>query len=228
MPSFALLSDAELEAVIDYVLVLTHRGELENALILEAEFVLEEEGDDEKETKELQNEYIADLVDNIVKKWQDAEGATVFPVTTQPRFTAEHVERGYHAFLSVGCHKCHGADGRGASDSEDFKDGWNYRTKAADITSGMLHGGDEPLDVYRRIHSGINGTPMPKFSAALKANPDTLWDLTAYVMYLANDRRRGKSVDPIDFPEPGESVLEATMELSQSQPDTTGEETAEN
>lgn len=217
MPSFALLSDDDLNAVIDYVLVLTHRGELEIALEQEAEFVLEEEGDDEEETKELQNEYIADLIDNVLKKWENAEGATVYPLTPQPRFTADNVQRGYEAFLKVGCIKCHGVDGRGATEGEIRKDGWGFVTKAADITSGMLHGGDDPIDIYRRIHSGINGTPMPSFASSLSANPDTLWDLTAYVMYLANARREGRVVDPIEMPKPGESVLEATMELSEKE-----------
>lgn len=206
MPSFSLLGDDELEAVIDYVLVLTHRGELENSLKLEADIAVDEE------------EYVQEeIVDFIVKKWEDAEGATVYPLTPQPRFTAENVQRGYEVFLEVGCIKCHGVDGRGATEGEIRKDDWGFVTKAADITSGMLHGGAEPIDIYRRIHSGINGTPMPNFSGALKQNPEKLWDLTAYVMYLANVRREGKSVTPIEFPKPGESVLEATMELSQSQ-----------
>lgn len=228
MPSFALLNEADLEAVVDYVLALTHRGELENALKLEAEYVHDEEGDTEEETQELRDEYVQDLIAAIVRKWEDADGATVYPLTPQPRFTAAHVQRGYEAFLKVGCSKCHGADGRGATEGEIRKDYWEYVTKAADITSGMLHGGDEPIDIYRRIHSGINGTPMPSFSNSLRETPDTLWDLTAYVMYLANVRREGKSVDPIEFPKPGESVLEATMELSQSETETEAEETAEN
>lgn len=216
MPSFALLSEQELEAVLDYVIALSRRGELEDALLIEAEEVAFEEGDTEEETAELRAEYIADLVERIADSWDKAESSTVYPITSRPQFTEEHVKRGYKAFLQVGCHKCHGADGRGATEGDVRKDSWGFVTKAADITSGMLHGGDDPLDVYRRIHSGINGTPMPNFSKSLQDDPDKLWDLTAYVLYLANERRRGKSIDPIEFPKPGESVLEATMELSES------------
>ena len=36
MPSFALLPEEDLQAVIDYVLVLTHRGELEQMLLAES------------------------------------------------------------------------------------------------------------------------------------------------------------------------------------------------
>ena len=38
MPSFSLLAPKDLEAVVDYVLALTHRGELETQLAEEAEF----------------------------------------------------------------------------------------------------------------------------------------------------------------------------------------------
>jgi hypothetical protein len=127
----------------------------------------------------------------------------------------------------VGCIKCHGVDGRGATEGEIRKDSWGYVTKAADITSGMLHGGVEPLDIYRRIHSGINGTPMPEFSLVAKKDPELIWDLTAYVIYLSNVRRSGKTPPPIEFPKPGESVLEATMELSGAAPKGKGDASAD-
>ena len=38
MPAFALLPPGDLDAVVDYVLTLTHRGELEAQLADEAEF----------------------------------------------------------------------------------------------------------------------------------------------------------------------------------------------
>ena len=34
----------------------------------------------------------------------------------------------------------------------------------------MLRGGTEPLDIYRHIDAGINGTPMPSFHETLKEN----------------------------------------------------------
>jgi hypothetical protein len=55
----------------------------------------------------------------------------------------------------------------------------------------MLHGGQRPLDIYRRIHAGINGTPMPSFKDILASEPDAYWQLTHYVLHLADQRRRG-------------------------------------
>ena len=35
-------------------------------------------------------------------------------------------------------------------------DSWGNPTKAADLTSGMLRGGTESLDIYRHIDAGIS------------------------------------------------------------------------
>ena len=68
-------------------------------------------------------------------------------------------------------------------------DAWGNPTKAADLTSGMLRGGTEPLDIYRHIDAGINGTPMPSFRDTLKAQPQTTWNLVSYVLHVADSRR---------------------------------------
>ena len=74
-------------------------------------------------------------------------------------------------------------------------DAWGNPTKAADLTSGMLRGGTEPLDIYRHIDAGINGTPMPSFHATLQKEPETTWNLVAYVLTIADSRRSGKIPD---------------------------------
>ena len=55
----------------------------------------------------------------------------------------------------------------------------------------MLRGGQEPIDVYRRILNGINGSPMPGFRNALQSEPDTIWHLVAFVLDVNNRRRFG-------------------------------------
>lgn len=194
MPAFSLLTEGELSAVVDYVLVLTHRGELEFQLALEGD------GSDE-----LDPQTVLDLAGEIVTDWNSAEATPVNPATPRPAFTAEHVTRGKQAFLTKGCSKCHGDDGRGQTkDNLDAKlvDVWKNPTRAADLTSGMLHGGKEPIDIYRRIYSGINGTPMPEFRTALANEPDTIWDLVSYVLYISNARRS----QPDKIPEAGSLV----------------------
>ena len=61
-------------------------------------------------------------------------------------------------------------------------DDWDHPIKPRDLTSGIYRGGRRPLDIYRRIYSGIKGTPMPPFGAALK--DEEIWDLVNYAMSL--------------------------------------------
>jgi mono/diheme cytochrome c family protein len=182
MPSFDRLSKADLDAVIDYVLMLTHRGELETSLGYEAEA-----------EEELDPDYIPEYATDIVDGWHTAEYSTVRPLTPMPEFTAEHVNAGRKAFLSKGCSKCHAEDGRGHMPGNIGKDVWGHTTSAADLTSGMLRGGQRPEDIYQRIFSGINGTPMPAFANTLKSEPETLWNLVAYVLHVSNTRRPAES-----------------------------------
>ena len=198
MPAFKLLPEEEVAAVVDYVLALAQRGELEEQFITKYSDAVEFE--EQVNPEDLRSE----AVPTVVNRWVEAQGSEVSPLTSQPVFTMEHVARGKEAFLSDkwNCLKCHGADGRGQTKDNlagNLKDAWGNPTRAADLTSGILHGGQRPIDIYRRIYSGINGTPMPAFANALKEDPDTAWDLVAFVMHITNARRAGErpSAGPI-------------------------------
>ena len=182
MPSFRLMPKQDREAVLDYVLALTHRGELEELLIT----VADSEG-------ELDEEMTTELVDSIVERWNSARENEVEPASKMPPITAESIAAGAAIFQQRECFKCHGRDGRGglAGGIEVGNDAWGNKDPAADLTSGMLHGGQLPLEVYRRIGSGINGTPMPSFGDSFASEPDSVWHLTHYVLSLADQRRRG-------------------------------------
>lgn len=187
MPSFRRLPKHDLEAVIDYVLSLTHRGELEVQLAAQAD----SEG-------EVTPEAAQELVESIRDRWKGALDRVVEPVNKMPAYTPESVAAGAEIFQKRECFKCHGRDGRGglAGGIDAGKDAWGFTDPAADLTSGMLHGGQSPLDVYRRIYGGINGSPMPAFKDALAAEPDSIWHLTHYILHLADQRRRGIQFQP--------------------------------
>ncbi len=183
MPAFDRISDKDVEAVVDYVLVLSQRGELEFQLAMEADA-----------SEELGPEYVEEYVDDVIRVWTEAESELTHPLSPQPVLTEELAKLGREAFLSKGCSKCHGEDGRGHTKDNIGRDSWGHATRAADLTSGMLRGGQEPIDVYRRIMNGINGTPMPGFSRALQDEPETIWNLVAYVLEVSNRRRFGDSI----------------------------------
>jgi len=183
MPSFGQLPSDDLEAVLDYVLVLTHRGELELQLAIEA-----------ANEDEVADEAVDDAIEFILDQWKLAKEQQVWPLTKSPLYGNESVELGKKAFLTeeAGCFKCHGADGRARTtdNAQGFNDAWGHKTRAADLTAGMFHGGNRPEDIYRRIFSGINGTPMPSFKDKLSKEPDTFWHLVHYVQHISSARRQ--------------------------------------
>ena len=181
MPSFDLLAPRDVEAVVDYVLVLTHRGELEGELAEEAEI-----------SDSIDPARVKEMIATVTNRWEQAKGRVVYPMTPMPQFTPAVLEQGKKAFLTLTCHQCHGEDGRGQMASNVGTDSWLNPTKAADLTSGMLRGGTEPLDIYRHIDAGINGTPMPSHHDLLQKEPERVWHLVGYVLQIVDSRRNGQ------------------------------------
>lgn len=213
MPSFRLLPERDREAVVEYVLALTHRGELERLLAAQADA----EG-------EVTDEGTTALVKNLLGQWKESSDKVVEPATPMPPITPETIAAGKAIFEKRECFKCHGRDGRGglAGGIEVGNDAWGRKDPAADLTSGMLHGGQMPLDIYRRISSGINGTPMPAFKEALASEPETIWDLTHYVLSLADQRRRG-----VQFP-PGKAAVKESPDSETAKSDKAESEKPDN
>ncbi len=223
MPSFDRLSDEQLDAVVEYVLALTFRGELERQL---AAFAY----DDEELPDE---EGLEETIDEILAAWEDSSSKIVMPVTVMPPMTEESVRIGHEVFLSKACNKCHGKFGRGGSigNVEIGKDAWGNEGSAADLSSGMFRGGDRPVDIYRRISSGINGTPMPSFKKTFQDNPDDIWHLVHFIKATGNRRRMGleplREADlPVATPAVVESVDEVEKESEVEEPEAV-EETLE-
>ncbi len=144
----------------------------------------------------------SDKSDDLVTSWNAAEQPDALVVPKKPRTpdSPQSRERGRKLFVSdtAKCSQCHGAAGKGnGPQTEDYQlipgstkkfskpglfDVWDHPIKPRDLTSGIYRGGRRPLDIYRRIYSGIKGTPMPPFGAALK--DEEIWDLVNYAMSL--------------------------------------------
>jgi mono/diheme cytochrome c family protein len=189
MPAFRFLSEEEREAVIDYVEVLAARGELELNLIREAETELDEEDDFDPEV-------VAEYVQGIAASWNLAEDELVRPLTVNPLRTKETIHQGAIAFAELSCIKCHGSDARGSKSADVGQDIWGRTAYPANLAMGMLHGGRRPIDIYRRIFSGINGTPMPSSkdpNTAIQETPEErserIWHLVHFVTAVIEDNR---------------------------------------
>jgi len=189
VPAYRFLSERETEAVIDYVQLLASRGELELALLREAETELDEADDFDPEV-------VAGYVTDIAASWRRAEEEVVWPVTASPPRTAETVRAGAVAFAELACATCHGADTRGSTSTDIGRDIWGRKARPTNLAMGVLRGGRGPVDVYRRIYSGINGTPMPAAKDPDTASGETpeqrsdrIWHLVHFVTTVVEENR---------------------------------------
>jgi mono/diheme cytochrome c family protein len=207
MPAFRFMPDEETEAVIDYVMLLASRGELELALLREAEDELDEEDDFDPEV-------VADSVTDIADSWRRADEEIVRPVTVNPPRTEETIQAGAVAFAEFACVKCHGADARGSKSADVGQDIWGRTAYPANLALGMLHGGRRPVDIYRRIYSGINGTPMPSSkdpNTATGETPEERSDRIWHLVHFVTAVIEGNRVPP----ECQEAILDVLQEQAQ-------------
>ncbi|MCU0709778.1 MAG: cytochrome c [Pirellula sp.] len=213
MPIFDKLKDSEIDALVDYVVFLSIRGEFERALLQDAAMGNEEEKED--------------LLTAIADRWVEASDATEefepppFPlVGSETPENAEQlaasIQKGKELFAGpvAACSQCHGEGGNGTGtklpDYDDWTKEWTAKIglnpddldeiaplmarggmkpqhlKPRSIVEGHLRGGREPIDIYRRIRYGIAGSPMPAASLAASSEDTGLQpdDLWHLVNYV--------------------------------------------
>ncbi len=138
MPSFKLLPDLEVEALVDYVKYLSIRGEVERGLIdattnLEGNNRLvnvldKKAGEKEKAAQQEQVAAVKEVVKGVLEKWDGAAGA-VTQIPQRPEMTKEQlavsVKHGRELFFGTiaNCVKCHGDSALGDGQLTDY-DEW--------------------------------------------------------------------------------------------------------
>jgi DMSO reductase family type II enzyme heme b subunit len=127
-----------------------------------------------------------------------------------PRLTDERLEEGRDFYQRIECWQCHGDAGRGDGPSgPELEDDWGYPIRAADLTKNWrFNGGGSVEEIYRRLRTGMDGTPMPAFQDLVDGGfmtDDQLWSLAHYVRSLAPERApRVREVIRAERVEPGE------------------------
>jgi mono/diheme cytochrome c family protein len=195
MPSFKMLPAEQIQQLIEYVIFLSQRGEVEFRLLAAC-------ADAPTESEELNDfleEDFADAKHRILKKvqgdWQTSQSMAV-PEYVEPANLAlreASIKRGRDLFLSAqaNCAKCHGVDGKGrrpvvtdpaAPPVTDDKDVWGYPALPRDLNEGIYRGGRSPTDLFLRIHQGIGASNMPAFEKSL--SQEQIWDLVRFVRAL--------------------------------------------
>ena len=204
MPSHNMLPEPQIEAVVSYVIFLSIRGYVE----LQAMQNLQKDVGDyllapKKGTKK-------GKVALTVKTWFDHQDPKLiikpgaYKINSPKEHTAS-VLRGQRLFADK-CGTCHKDYGRQALYKFDDV-GWGILVRPANLTTGVFRGGRRPIDLYWRIHSGINGSGMAAFG---KTPPDEegqssgdldsnqIWDLVNFVQalpYPAMRRQHGLKVN---------------------------------
>lgn len=215
MPSFAQLSQREIDALLEYVKYLSIRGQTELALM---QAVV-----DGGEPLPLDDDLLSDEVEQAAAGWDAVEkdaSLTVVPPPRPPIDTpdqlAASIARGRELYLSpdAQCVKCHGVDGDGKGEQTDILDDWNKRKgttpdqvdaragwftlpiqelRPRDFRQGVFRGGGRPEELYQRIYVGIKGTPMPGAGpgpgSAGVLKPDDIWHVVDYVRSLSGKNR---------------------------------------
>lgn len=209
MPSFALLPNDEVEALVEYVRYLSIRGESELALARKL-FIDEEEPTSDK------TELVASVVAPFADQWKNADTQT-YQIPDRPKLETTEERT---ATLAVGkkvflgevakCATCHGPTALGDGSEKKLFDDWNnfkvdaqgnpllseqdiwllppQELKPRNLRLGIYRGGRRPVDIYRRINAGIYGAQMPAQGpgpgrqAALK--PEEIWAVIEYVRSL--------------------------------------------
>jgi len=193
MPSFARLSLAERHGLADLVRLLSIRGEVERRLA--STFV--DEG-------EFEDDAIASETADVFGKWRESAEKVVIADSDVPVATPELVARGdalFHDVTKGNCSSCHGDHGAGDGPAAwkiglsgvkepAYLDAWGRPILPRDLRLGIYRGGSRPIDLYRRIWSGIPGTPMPALGTAKAADgspavpSSDVWALVHYVRSL--------------------------------------------
>jgi mono/diheme cytochrome c family protein len=212
MPAFGLLPEDEVDALVEYVKYLSVRGTTEEMLLTMA---LQDE-----EVPTTRDALVADILQPIMDMWAAADSQIITPPapTTTPETLAASIAAGAKLFqdpLRAKCYSCHGPTALG-DPPDPYYDDWNKRKvdmavaegpeviaerftlpvqeiDPRNLRLGIYRGGRRPVDIYRRIHAGINGTPMPAAGPAAPGGqgalqPEEIWNLVNYILSLPYER----------------------------------------
>jgi len=176
MPGFPLMPERQRRDVVAWVLHLATfglvRGEVESLM------------EDGMTWEEIQAEEWDELVEEVM--FDAFEEVWPVAVPLAPEMDSDSVERGRELYQAQ-CVACHGASGRGDGPSSfTLRDWKDSVVRPRDFTTGVFRAGSEPRDVFVRMKTGLNGTPMPE----IYGSDDDLWAIVHYILSLQDETSR--------------------------------------
>lgn len=122
----------------------------------------------------------------VIKRFGGIEEETAKPVKVpaEPKITQARLDNGKKLYVKLKCGTCHGEKGQGDGPSSlTLKNDAKERIYPTDFTMGVYKGGAEPVNVFKRIATGLDGSPMPSYAA--EAKPNEIWDIVHYIKSLS-------------------------------------------
>ncbi|GAA4449298.1 cytochrome c [Novipirellula rosea] len=176
MPSFSVLPDEEIDALVDYVIYLSIRGEVERELLAEAVELgydtappeenlririanaSDVESASDPQTASEGAEATREIIQDVVNDWARADETVVeVPAATSVAATSDgdSIERGRELFHGqiANCVGCHGPQGNGAAVTLDYDD-W---TKEYSTRLGLTPTDRDAMKPFRKA-----GAPKPR------------------------------------------------------------------
>jgi len=88
-----------------------------------------------------------------------------------PRVSDAVLAEGREQYQAMECSKCHGDFGRGdGTSAATLEDDGSFPIRAADLSENWkFNGGGSVEDIFRRLRTGLDGTPMPSYQDVLRA-----------------------------------------------------------
>lgn len=182
MPAHRLVDAAEIRAVTDYVLWIARSREFRQAVRLAFD---EEEPDlaDAQEIASFHADFVLPEAERIRARY---ERPRVLSVSAEPPASPASIEAGRATYRRLGCHECHGAEGRGdGSSAATLMDNWGFPVDPRDFTTGRFRAGSSARDLYLRIKGGVAGTPMPAYEDLAD---EEAWALVHFIQSMAVER----------------------------------------
>lgn len=142
---------------------------------------------------ERERDELVPYLKSLSRFFAGAPAPKVMEFTKAPRSSDERIAEGKQVYQQIQCFKCHGQAGRADGPSAPtLDDDTNFPIYPANLTHNWeFNGGGTAEDVYRRLRTGLDGTPMPTFDDMLvskQITDDQLWSLALYVRSLSPEK----------------------------------------
>jgi mono/diheme cytochrome c family protein len=123
--------------------------------------------------------------------------------------SGQSISEGRQIYRLLSCWKCHGKTGKGDGPaSPGLKDDWGNPIRAYNFTvMKRFKCGTEDVDIYRTMLTGMNGSPMPSYAAALLFARESVSDMASF--QAAFDAAELKELQDFVGHQPDEAAVKA-------------------